>query len=110
MLFPIEFSSLHNGAQWLLTNVYAPCTPMGKRDFLSWFSGIQMPENVDWLIIGNFNLCRSPDDRNRLGGNHLDMYLFNEAISSLGLVDLPLKGRRFTWSNKQPSPLLERLD
>ena len=27
----IEFSSLHNGAQWLLTNVYAPCTPVGKR-------------------------------------------------------------------------------
>jgi len=31
-------------------------------------------------------------------------------ISALGLVELPLKGRRFTWSNKQPSPLLERLD
>lgn len=38
------------------------------------------------------------------------MYLFNEAISALGLVELPLKGRRFTWSNKQTSPLLERLD
>ena len=69
-----------------------------------------MPENVDWLIVGDFNLCRSPDDRNKPGGNHLDMYLFNEAISSLGLVELPLKGRHFTWSNKQPSPLLERLD
>ena len=55
----IEFSSLHNGAQWLLTNVYAPCTPVGKREFLSWFSEIQMPENVDWLIVGDFNLCRS---------------------------------------------------
>jgi len=40
----------------------------------------------------------------------LKMYLFNEAISALGLVELPLKGRRFTWSNKQLSPLLERLD
>jgi hypothetical protein len=38
------------------------------------------------------------------------MYLFNEAISYLGLVDIPLKDRRFTWSNKQQSPLLERLD
>lgn len=35
---------------------------------------------------------------------------FNEAISSLGLIEIPLKGRRFTWSNKQFSPLLERLD
>jgi hypothetical protein len=38
------------------------------------------------------------------------MYLFNEAISALGLVELPLKGRRFTWTNKQFQPLLERLD
>jgi hypothetical protein len=38
------------------------------------------------------------------------MFLFNDAISTLGLVELPLKGKRFTWTNKQRSPLLERLD
>lgn len=38
------------------------------------------------------------------------MLLFNEAISSLGLVEIPLHGRRFTWTNKQHPPLLERLD
>jgi hypothetical protein len=38
------------------------------------------------------------------------MLAFNEAISSLRLVELPLKGCNFTWSNKQQSPLLERLD
>jgi hypothetical protein len=38
------------------------------------------------------------------------MLLFNEAISNLGLVELPLKGRKFTWSNMQKDPLLERLD
>jgi hypothetical protein len=36
--------------------------------------------------------------------------MFNEAISALGLIKLPLKGKRFTWSNKQHPPLLERLD
>ena len=35
--------------------------------------------------------------------------MFNDAISALGLVELPLKGKRFTWLNKQRS-LLERLD
>jgi hypothetical protein len=38
------------------------------------------------------------------------MLLFNEAISSLGIIELPLYGRKYTWTNKQPSPLLERLD
>ena len=106
----IQFSSLHNGIMWVLTNVYAPCTQEGKRDFLDWFKNIQMSDHVDGLILGDFNLCRSLADRNQPGGNHMDMYMFNEAISYLGLVELPLKGRRFTWTNKQLSPLLERLD
>jgi len=31
-------------------------------------------------------------------------------IGQLGLVELPLKGRSFTWSNMQQDPLLEQLD
>lgn len=69
-----------------------------------------MLESVNWLLVGDFNLYRSPADKNKPGGDQAEMYLFNEAISALGLVELPLKGRRFTWSNKQFAPLLERLD
>lgn len=39
-----------------------------------------------------------------------EMVLFNEAISNLGLIEIPLKGRKFTWSNMQAAPLLQRLD
>lgn len=60
--------------------------------------------------MGDFNLYRSPADRNKPDADHVEMYLFNAAISALGLVELPPKGRQFTWSNKQPFPLLERLD
>jgi hypothetical protein len=38
------------------------------------------------------------------------MLLFNGTISHLGLVDIPLKGRKYTWSNMQHTPLLQRLD
>jgi hypothetical protein len=38
------------------------------------------------------------------------MLLFNEAINNAGLVEIPLKGRRFTWSNMQDTPLLQSLD
>lgn len=38
-----------------------------------------------------------------------DIFIFNVVISSLGLLEIPLKGRRFTWSNMQQDPLLERL-
>jgi endonuclease/exonuclease/phosphatase family metal-dependent hydrolase len=106
----VELTSKLNNQTWLLTNVYAPCTSERKRDFLNWFKSIQMPDNIDWLIVGDFNLLRSPANRNRPGGDTQEMFLFNAAISSLGLVELPLQGRKFTWSNKQDPPLLERLD
>lgn len=34
----------------------------------------------------------------------------NEAISHQGWCEIPLQGRKFTWSNMQPSPLLEKID
>lgn len=30
----VLFTSSHNNAMWVLTNVYAPCTPSGKRAFI----------------------------------------------------------------------------
>jgi hypothetical protein len=69
-----------------------------------------MPDSLDWIIVGDFNLYSNPEDRNRDGANFPAMLMFNDAISSLGLTELPLKGQRFTWTNKQHPPLLERLD
>ena len=106
----VEFTSKLNNDCWVLTNIYAPCTPNGKRSFLEWFGNIQMPPYIDWLIVGDFNLIRKPEDQNREGGDINEMYPFNEAISALGIVELPLLGRHFTWTNKQTPPLMERLD
>ena len=36
--------------------------------------------------------------------------MFNEAISSIGLNEIKLSGKKYTWSNLQDSPLLEQLD
>lgn len=36
--------------------------------------------------------------------------IFNSIISQLGLIEQPLKGRSFTWSNMQENPILEQLD
>ena len=38
------------------------------------------------------------------------MLLFNNIIQQLDLEEIPIKGRAFTWSNMQDSPLLENLD
>jgi hypothetical protein len=69
-----------------------------------------MPDDMDRLVVGDFNLIRNPTNRNKPGGDVNDMLLFNEAINAQGWVEIPLHGRKFTWSNKQASPLLQRLD
>lgn len=38
------------------------------------------------------------------------MAIFNNIINHLSVIELPLKGRSYTWSNMQSSPLLEQLD
>lgn len=52
----------------MLTNVYGPCRPDAKADFISWFREIQMPNETCWLALGDFNFIRSPSDRNQPGG------------------------------------------
>jgi hypothetical protein len=88
----VEFSSCLDASTWVLTNIYAPCTPADKLHFIDWLKYIQMPDDVSWLLIGDFNLIRSLDDRNRPCGDVNEILLFNEAISSLGIVELPLQG------------------
>lgn len=62
------------------------------------------------MMLGDFNFIRGPDSRNMQGGDHTSMMMFNSIIINHDLVDIPLKGRAFTWSNMQDSPLLEKLD
>lgn len=105
----MDFSSTHDNTKWVLTCVYAPCTPEGRTLFLNWFKHIHMPAGTDWIILGDFNLIRKSEDRNRPGGDLADVFSFNAAISQLGITEIVLQGRKYTWSNMQPS-LLEKLD
>ena len=57
------------------------------------------------FFLGDFNFYRSLENKNRSGGNLNDTLIFNDAIGYLGLIELPLKGRTYTWSNMQVDPL-----
>jgi exonuclease III len=106
----VKFTCNISNDIWYLTNIYGPSHADRKDEFLHWFSNISMPDDSDWLIMGDFNYIRKPSDMNKPGGNINEMLQFNEAISHLGLVEIPFKGRKFTWSNMQSDPLLEKLD
>jgi hypothetical protein len=106
----VEFVSVHNGESWTMVSVYGPCSGIPRENFINWLYNLQIPAMSDWLLLGDFNFIRSEENRNRPGGDLNEMFLFNEVIGHLGLMELPLKGRAFTWSNMQKQPLLEQLD
>ena len=106
----VSFTSIHNSEVWNLVSVYGPCDGPLRDDFVQWLYHLQIPVDANWLLLGDFNFIRSLDNRNLPGGDVNDIFLFNEIIGHLGLLELSLKGRAYTWSNMQQQPLLEQLD
>lgn len=92
---------------WMLVVVYGPCRQPERDCFVSWLDSFNFDDDDLWLLIRDFNFYRSMDNRNKSGGSFIDTLIFNNIISNLGLIELPLKGRSFTWSNMQDSPLPE---
>jgi hypothetical protein len=106
----IKFTSVDNNENCHLVCVYGPCHGLDRDNFVSWLYNLQIPSVENWSIVGDFNFITAQDNRNKLGGDINDMFLFNEIIGHLGLLELPIKGRAYTWSNMQRDPLLEQLD
>ena len=106
----IQFTSRISSDQFNLVSVYGPCEGIARENFIAWLFSLDIADEDHWLLIGDFNFYRYTDSRSRPGANLTDMETFNEVISYLGLIELPLKGRAFTWSNMQADPLLTQLD
>jgi hypothetical protein len=65
---------------------------------------------LPWVVNGDFNLVVDPSEKSNGRVNRRLMSKFRHTINSLALQDMPLQGRRFTWSNEQREPIMARLD
>lgn len=106
----ITFRSTQSTQQWTLDNIYGPSQGDLRVDYTNWLLNLNIPHNEDWILIGDFNCIRSPDNRNKSGGNFNEMITFNDFIRSQSLIELPIKGHCYMWSDMQNDPLLEQLD
>lgn len=61
-----------------------------------------------WCIARDFNVIRHPSKRR--GSYNAQMRLFDEFINEHELVDPPLQGAKFTWTNNQVKAAMSRLD
>jgi hypothetical protein len=106
----LAMTSTYSQCSWNLAVVYGPCRQPTGDQFVNWLFNLQIDDDDLWLLIGDFNFYRYAENRNKSGGNFHDNLIFNNIISHMGLVELPIKGRSYTWSNMQASPLLEQID
>lgn len=100
----IALTCQHTAETWKLTIVYGPCVEPERSDFVNWLNSHNIDDEENWLFLGDFNFYRSLEDWNQLGGNLQHTLIFNNIIGHLGLIELPLKGKAFTWSNMQQNP------
>lgn len=96
----MKFTDRVPGAVFHHTNIYGPAAATEKASFINWLYNFDTSGIDDWILMGDFNLIRSPDNRSRPGGNMTDMLLFNDIINHLDLVDIAFEGRSYTWSNR----------
>ncbi|KAF8733041.1 hypothetical protein HU200_015400 [Digitaria exilis] len=95
---------------WCFTAVYGPQPDEDKVEFLDELRSIRQNVAGPWLIAGDFNLLLEATDKNNRNINRRNMGRFRQFVNDMELKDLPLHGRRYTWSNEQNHPTLERLD
>lgn len=102
--------TLTNSFPCIIVNIYAPNNYMDRRSLWNELVVMKERSDVPWCIGGDFNEIRSISER--LGCTRLDrgMRDFQNFLSEMEVRDIPLIGRRFTWSNFQETNIQSRLD
>lgn len=95
---------------WWITVVYGPQQNEVKVEFLGELLSFRAGNAGPWLLCGDFNLIFEAADKNNGRLDRRNMRRFRAFIDSAHLQDIALIGRRYTWSNGQDAPTLERLD
>ena len=89
-----------NGHAWWLTCVYGPQGDENKVLFLQELREIRLACQGPWLTLGDYNLITIDEEKNNSNLNQAMMGRFRRLISNLSLKEVPLHGRKFTWSNQ----------
>ncbi len=99
-----------DGSTFTVSNVYGPTGSNSKDPFFEELRFIGSWATGAWTVLGDFNVLLSSLDKNGPLSRPSASLAFRNIIRDLGLIDLPLLNKAFTWSNGRRLPVLERLD
>ncbi|CAD6263706.1 unnamed protein product [Miscanthus lutarioriparius] len=102
--------SEQEGRNWWFTGVYGPQADAEKVLFLQELRSVCALCNGPWLVTGDFNLIYQAEDKNNTNLDRAMMGRFRRFLDVVEVKEIPLLGRKYTWSNERQSPTLVRLD
>jgi hypothetical protein len=89
---------------WWFTGVYGAHQDAEKIAFLDEIREVRANCGGPWMMAGDFNMIYSTDDKNNENLNRAMMGRFLRLVNDLELKEIPLMGRRYTWSNETDAP------
>lgn len=89
--------------RWIV--VYAPQSLASKIALWSSLSNLMANWDGTLVVMGDFNEVRYASERYGTVYNDQQADIFNEFIGDNSLIDIPLGGYNYTWSNKWGSKM-----
>lgn len=99
-----------DGATWSITGVYGPQLEEEKIMFIDEMKNLRQLMLPRWMLLGDFNMIYRANDKSNNSLNLGMMGRFRAAIEDMELIDYPLLGRRFTWSNERQNVTHTKID
>jgi exonuclease III len=104
----VDLQSKLDNSVMRVSGVYGPSTPTNRSTFFAELINSKPTQDTPWLVCGDFNQTVNNSDISRQ--SRQQDVIFQQLVQTLGLIDLRLHGRQFTWSNEREMPTFARLD
>jgi hypothetical protein len=96
--------------KWNILNVYVVTHDENKDTFLTELASFCSRCKDPYLKCGDFDIMRFFSEKNKRSNPNRFSDVFNNIIQVNGLRDMTIGGGKYTWSNNQVNPTLEKLD
>jgi hypothetical protein len=98
-----------SGFTFAITSVYGPNNSNMKINFLREIRDIREQVSMPWVMVGDFNHIRAPNETTSNNINLGNMLKFDHMIQELEIQEI-LLGRKLTYYNGRPSLTFPKLD
>ena len=89
-----------DGFKFALFVVYGPAQQENKQEFLAEMANTCSKESLPYIIGGDFNIMRHPQDKSSGVFDFKWPNLFNSVIESLDFKEIVMSGRQYTWAGR----------